>query len=103
MTPTAVIAIVFADGSVGRMQYYGKDTSDEAILAEIARSSFAQPAVSWVRAAPENFPAKGSGGWVMSGDRLVASNPPRAKTEIEMLKERVAAIESDRANRDIIP
>lgn len=59
MEPTAVLILVFHDGTVGRMQYFGKDTSDEALQAEVARSSFPpeKGAVTWVRGTLDDFPA----------------------------------------------
>jgi hypothetical protein len=58
MEPTAVLALTFPDDSVGRMQYHGKDTSDERLQAEIDKSALPAPPVSWRRCSLEDFPTR---------------------------------------------
>lgn len=50
MEPSVVLKLIFPAGEIGRMQVYIEDTSNEALQAEIDRSSFSigRP-VSWER------------------------------------------------------
>lgn len=74
MGPTAVIALTFADGTVGRMQYHANDTSDAAIQAAISKSRFA-PGIptSWRRVTLADFPADEAfrNAWTLIGDRII--------------------------------
>lgn len=57
MEPTAVVLLVFADGSVGRMQLFERDWTDADIEVEIARSVFASgKPVFWRRSTLDEFP-----------------------------------------------
>lgn len=61
MEPEAVVAITFADGSVGRMQLYHRAErvwADDDIAAEIAKSALGGQPVSWRRCAMSDFPVE---------------------------------------------
>ena len=68
--PTAVIAIEFEDGTVGRMQLFGKVT-DAEIDAEVRKAafSFSKPK-RWVRVALDDFPKDYRYAWAMRDNRI---------------------------------
>lgn len=81
MTPTAIVAITFADGSVGRSQFYIPEPTDEDIRAAINKTVFAQPVKSWRRVSLDSFPVEHSDfrdAWTDDGAQI-AVDMERAK------------------------
>lgn len=89
MQATTVLALEFADGSVGRMQYYATDTSDEAIQATVDKALFAEGRpLRWFRTTLGSFPAADfRNAWVTQGNRVV-HDMPKAR---DILRDRLRA------------
>lgn len=87
-----VVSLLFADGSVGRMQFTGSNLSDEAVQAAINKGGFPAGApVSWRRVSLDDFPADPTfrNAWTDSAGKI----------EVDMPKAREIAHEMRRANR----
>lgn len=86
MTPTAVLAITFADGSIGIMQYFGEDTSEKRLQAEIDKGSWHSEPVAWRRSRLNELPSNREfrDAWVDTG-KAIEPELGRAKAIVEKL------------------
>lgn len=95
---TQHVALTFADGSLGVMQYL-REPTDEAIQAEIDRSVFGQPVVSWRRISLDDLPKsrENRDAWRDDG-RTIVVDPTRIKPPkpdpVKALEARIAKLES---------
>ena len=95
LSPTAVIAIEFVDGSIGRMQFYGEDTSDERIQREIDKGAWPKPVAGWSRATMDDFPESNGAGWEKRGKAIHARPALEpVKDKLTDLADRIATLES---------
>lgn len=90
MEPTEVVAITFADGSLGVMQFFG---APDAIQAEIDRSAYPSPPVSWRRITDAEYRAMGQhrdfrAAWKDDGGLTVDMAKARDVTRNRLRKER---------------
>lgn len=92
--PTVLIAIEFSDGSVERMQYYGSDTSDEAINLEVNKNAVLVPITRWKRVSADYFPSSKTGWEKLGVDIIPKSATPPVKDKLSELTERIEALET---------
>lgn len=94
-TPSAVIAVEFADGTMARMQFYDADTSDERIQREIDKGAWPKPVAGWSRATIDDFPASNGAGWEKRVKTIHARPAPEpVKDKLTDLADRIATLES---------
>ena len=94
LTPTAVIAVEFADGTMARMQFYDADTSDERIQHEIDKAAWSKPVAGWERVTMDAFPPSNGTGWEKRGKAIHARPAPEpVKDKLTDLTDRIAALE----------
>lgn len=94
-----ILSLLFSDGTVGRMQYVGKDTSDERLALEISRSVFpaGQP-VSWRRCELSDFPLEHSdlrSAWTDDGSAIIVDmDKAKELTRARLRQERAPILTS---------
>jgi hypothetical protein len=114
------VAITMADGSIAVMQFitrawksrlgrkddeaFAREATDEAIQAEIDKTAFSQPVVSWRRISPADLPKSRDNrdAWRDDGTKIVVdrarigpqASPDPIRAELDALKQRIADLEA---------